>query len=112
MTNRVKTCSHQGGVQTCHPGATPEFASGRVHAYGLKAQLVAPTRFTDNKNQEKSLINKRAQIDMTDEEIMHFKVIKLIKLFYKIFIATIIGSMCLHQWLDYLSARRRHKISH
>ena len=38
--NRIKTCSNQGGIQVCHPGATAQFAGGRVHAYGTKAQML------------------------------------------------------------------------
>jgi len=114
MLNRLNTCSNQGGLQTCHPGATAGFATGRVHAYGMKAQLAAAKRFSNLVGGEMSsgeLIKERAVIDMTDEEIFHFMVIKLIKLFYKIFIPLVVGSMCLHQWLDYLSLRRRRKKS-
>jgi len=115
VLNRVNTCSHQGGVQTCHPGTTPDFATGRVHAYGEKAQLAAAkvfTKMTGSQEQNQSLIGKRALTDMTEEEIFHFMIIKLVRLFYMVLIPLIIGSMCLHQWLEYFSIRRKKKRSH
>jgi hypothetical protein len=115
VLNRVNTCSHQGGVQTCHAAATPDFATGRVHAYGIKAQLAAAKGFTEMtaiQKDNQSLIDKRALTDMTEAEIFHFMIIKLVKLFYKILIPVIIGSMCLHQWMEYLSIRRKKKGSH
>lgn len=110
VLNRVNTCSHQGGVQICHPGATPGFATGRVHAYGMKAQLAVTNSVGSTGSQ--ALISERAASDMTAEEIFRFTVIKLVKLFYKIFIPLVIGSMCFHQWLDFLRTRRNKKRSH
>jgi len=107
IRNRLNTCTHQGGLQTCHPGATPKFATGRVHSYGLKAQLAATNRLEDNKRTDASLINERAEIDMTKKEIFRYKVIKWIKIFYMIFIAAVVGSMFLHQCLDFLRHRKK-----
>lgn len=115
VANRINTCSHQGGVQTCHPGATSDFATGRVHAYGVKAQLAIAKGLAESsgqQNRDQSLISTRAMTDMTEEEVFHFMIIKLVKWFYKILIPLIIGSMCLHQWLEYLSIRRAKKKSH
>jgi hypothetical protein len=110
MDNRVKTCSNQGGVQSCHPGATTQFATGRVHAYGMKAQLLA----SQNQNnivedQNIALVIERAQKDLSNKELFHYKVLELVKLFYKILIALVIGSMLIHQGLDYMASRRELK---
>jgi hypothetical protein len=110
MNNRVKTCSNQGGLQSCHPGATKEFATGRVHAYGMKAQLMAAQQdFSTVKAQEVSLVRERAEKDLTGKELFHYKVLQLIKLFYKVMIALVIGSMLIHQVLDYIATRRELK---
>lgn len=107
MANRVKTCSNQGGVQTCHPGATVAFASGRVHAYGIKAQMLAGESPIEVEGPARPLVLKRARADISEAELYHYKVLSLIRLFYKIFIAVVIGSMCLHQLLDFIRAIRR-----
>jgi len=110
MANRVKTCSNQGGMQSCHPGATKEFATGRVHAYGMKAQIMAAK---NNKNltedQDIVYILERAEKDFSPEEVFHYKILKLIRLFYKVLIASIISFMLVHQILDYMASRRHHK---
>jgi hypothetical protein len=110
LENRVKTCSNQGGVQSCHPGATTQFATGRVHAYGMKAQLMAgqnQANFVEDQNI--SLVIERAEKDLSNKELFHYKVLKLVKLFYKILIAFVIGSMLIHQGLDYVASRRHLK---
>ena len=110
MDNRVKTCSNQGGVQSCHPGATTQFASGRVHAYGLKAQLMASQNQANFAEDESiSLVIERAEKDLSKKELFHYKVLRLVKLFYKILIAFVIGSMLIHQGLDYVASKRQIK---
>jgi len=110
LENRVKTCSNQGGVQSCHPGATPQFATGRVHAYGMKAQLMASENQTNFvEDQDIALVIERAEKDLSTKELFHFKVLQLVKLFYKILIAFVIGSMLIHQLLDYMASRRHLK---
>jgi len=110
LNNRVKTCSNQGGMQSCHPGATKEFATGRVHAYGMKAQLMtAQQNLNTMEAQEVSLVRERAEKDLTGKELFHYKVLQLIKLFYKVMIALVIGSMLIHQVLDYIATRRELK---
>lgn len=110
MDNRVKTCSNQGGVQSCHPGATTQFATGRVHAYGMKAQLLASQNQANfREDQNISLVIERAEKDLSDKELFHYKVLQLVKLFYKILIAFVIGSMLIHQGLDYMASRRQLK---
>ncbi|UCG12267.1 MAG: hypothetical protein JSU72_17490 [Deltaproteobacteria bacterium] len=110
VDNRVKTCSNQGGVQSCHPGATTQFASGRVHAYGMKAQLLASKKQMNFiENQDISLVRERAEKDLSKKEQFHYKVLQLVKLFYKILIAFVIGFMLIHQGLDYMASRRQLK---
>ena len=109
--NRIKTCSNQGGVQECHPAATAEFASGRVHAYGTKAQLLAGNRLKDYQNPDMVRVIERAEVDMSAEDIFHYKVLRLIKLFYMVLIGGTAVFMGFHQWLDFLAAKRKHKKS-
>ena len=110
-TNRVKTCSNQGGLQECHPAATVKFASGRVHAYGAKARMMAGNKVLDAENQDMELVRKRAETDFSAQEAYHYQILQLIRLFYKLLIGGTIGFMCLHQFLAYMSAKRKHSKS-
>lgn len=107
--NRIKTCSNQGGIQVCHPAATAEFAGGRVHAYGTKAQMLAGNGIKDYQGIETARILERAETDLSGKDIFHYKVLKFIKLIYKILIGGTIVFMGFHQWLDFLAARRKQK---
>lgn len=107
--NRVKTCSNQGGVQVCHPSAKAKFATGRVHAYGTKAQMLAGKQVKGLEDLDIDRVLQRAEADLSPEEIFRFKVLQLIKLFYKIMIGGTIMFMSLHQWLDFLRAKRKQK---
>ena len=108
--NRTKTCSNQGGIQSCHPGATAQFAGGRVHAYGTKVQLMAAEEAVKAEAEEtEPLLLIRARKEVSDEEVFRYRVLSLIKLFYQILIAAVIGFMSLHQFLDYRSTKRRMK---
>ena len=106
--NRVKTCSNQGGVQVCHPAATVQFAGGRVHAYGEKARMKSGNGAADGENQDMAMVRKRAEADITTQEAYQFKILQFIRLFYKLLIGGTIGFMCLHQFLAYMSAKRKH----
>jgi len=107
--NRVNTCSNQGGVQACHPKATAEFASGRVHAYGTKARLAIGGRVDALKDIDETLLMERAQQEISEQEKLRFKVLSYIRLFYKILIPLVIGFMLCHQGLDLLNhLRKRH----
>ena len=110
-TNRVKTCSNQGGLQECHPAATVKFATGRVHAYGVKARMIAGKGAVDDENPDLALVRKRAEADITTQEAFHYNILELIRLFYKLLIGGTIGFMCLHQFLAYMSAKRKHNKS-
>jgi hypothetical protein len=109
--NRIKTCSNQGGLQVCHPGATAEFATGRVHAYGTKVQMLAGSSFSDFDNKEISSVLQRAEADTSEAEVFHYKVLQLIKLFYKVMIGATVLFMGFHQWLDFLRTKRGRKQS-
>jgi len=108
ITNRVKTCSSEGSLQSCHPGATAAFAEGRVHTYGLKAQLLAGERVYDIKDRFKSLMISDTS-NVSEDELFHYKVLQIIKLIYKMLIGGTIGFMTIHQLLDYIRARKKHK---
>jgi hypothetical protein len=112
IKNRKKTCINKGGIQSCHPDATARFASGRIHTYGVKARLVTGEKVFDMEKQFKALMVKEARADITEEEILHYKILKLIELIYKILIGCTIGFMSFHQLLDYIRARKKHDMSH
>ena len=108
ITNRTSTCSNQGGLKTCHPGATTEFASGRVHAYGAKVKIAAESGKLKIINQTKNLVVERAREEIQENEIFHYNILKIIRLFYQVLIAVVIGSMVIHQMLDYFRTKKRH----
>ena len=55
------------------------------------------------------LVMERAEKDLSAKELFYYKVLRLVKLFYKILIAFVIGSMLIHQLLDYIASRRQLK---
>lgn len=101
--NRVATCANEGGLQTCHPNATANFVSGRVHAYGEKAALAAS--FGNSDDAGTGLFQERADASFHGTELFRYRVIALLRLAYKLLIAVVIGSMVLHQVLDYRRAK-------
>ena len=108
--NRVYTCSNQGGIQSCHPGATPQFAGGRVHLYGSKAQLAAWKGILDIEEPEKKVrLLERVQAEFSQEEIFRQQVLTVIRIFYKVLIFLVIFSMTFHQWLDFWRTRRNRR---
>lgn len=110
MKNRVNTCSNQGGIQDCHPGATRQFADGRVHAYGTKVQLLAAEESATAKAmQEAPLLLARAREEVSPQELFHYRVLSLIRLAYKVLIAAVIGFMSVHQFLEHLRTRSNQK---
>jgi len=60
-------------------------------------------------DQDITLIVERAEKDFSEKEVFHYKILKLIRLFYKLLIASIISFMLVHQVLDYMATRRHHK---
>jgi hypothetical protein len=109
--NRLRTCSNQGGLQVCHPRATSRFSGGRVHAYGTKVQLMNGKKLADAQYPIMFFVKERAEADISEAELFHYHVLKLIRLLYKILIGATIAFMGFHQWLDFLAAKRKHKKS-
>jgi hypothetical protein len=107
--NRIKTCSNQGGIQVCHPAATAEFAGGRVHAYGTKAQMLVGNGVIDYQGTDLARLLKRAEADTSEADLLHYKILKFIRIIYKILIGGTILFMGFHQWLDFLAAKRKQK---
>ena len=54
---------------------------------------------------------KRAEAETSEAELFHYKVLQLIKLFYKFLIGGTVLFMGFHQWLDFLAAKRSRKKS-
>lgn len=106
FANRVRTCSNDGGVQSCHPAATERFAKGRVHAYGLKAALASADPSGAEGDDDETALVRRAAEDMSDTEVRQFRIIELIKLIYKLLIAATIVPMLGHNLLDLYRIKR------
>ncbi len=104
--NRIKTCGNPGGTQKCHPDATDDFATGKVHTYGIKAQLLSEKSIFDVEGRFKALMSKRTTDNLKEEDIYHYIILEALKLFYKIMIAAAIIFMGSHQLLDYRRVRR------
>jgi hypothetical protein len=112
IMNRMNTCSNQNGVRSCHPAATPAFATGRVHAYGVKAALASgwgdfTGTLVSGKVPEK--LAEEAAAEVSESESLKYIILEALRLFYKVFIGLVIGGMFYHQWMDYLSYRRERK---
>ena len=99
--NLVRTCSNQGGLQTCHPNATTAFAQGRIHPTRYKTGV-----FETKMRSFQSLFTSPASAELTGLEYYQQLFLQLIKLFYMILIGGLIGFMILHQILDYFATRR------
>lgn len=112
ILNRTSTCSNQNGVRSCHPAATPAFSTGRVHAYGIKASLASGWSDWIGRpipEEPSPKLVEQARAEISETEVFQYKVLEIIRLFYKIFIGMVIGGMTYHQWMDYLSIRRERK---
>jgi hypothetical protein len=112
IMNRVNTCSNQDGARACHPAATPAFATGRVHAYGVKAALASGwadltgMRVSDDVPER---LVEEAFLETTESESVRFVVLELVRFFYKVLIGLVIFGMFYHQWMDFLAHRRERK---
>ncbi len=106
-TKRVKTCRNEDGLQSCHPDATTGFASGRVHEYGIKAQLAAAESDVVAEMSLDHLKVEKEENGVSEEDLFHYKVLETIRLIYKLLIGFTIGFMSLHQLLDYIRARKK-----
>ena len=116
--NLVNTCSNPNGLQQCHPGATPAFAQGKIHPSGVKANLF-DLKLASFEQQEKikkgelkpfkSLLEQKAQEELTPLEYYQYLILRLIKYFYMLLIGGLISFMIFHQFLDFLATRREMK---
>jgi hypothetical protein len=59
--------------------------------------------------QEEPLLLARAREEISQQELFHYRVLSLIKLGYKIFIASVIGFMIFHQLLVHRRLRKNIK---
>jgi cell division septal protein FtsQ len=59
-------------------------------------------------SQAENLVAERAQQEIENKEIFHYQVLKIIRLFYQMLIAVVVGSMVIHQMLDYIRTKKRH----
>lgn len=111
--NRINTCRHQGGIQVCHPNADAKFVAGREHAFGMDGP-VAPYAGKNiiQINYKVWQLKRQAEIGISDKNVFQERILTLVKLFYKVLIALVIGSMLLHQMLDYYRTKRNHKGRH
>lgn len=118
MENRVRTCGNPFGLQTCHADATALFAQGKIHPSGVKADLFDTKLDTFEMKKKikageirpfKTIIQRRAQEDMTTLEYYQYIVIQFISWFYKILIGGLISFMIIHQLLDFITTRREMK---
>ncbi len=116
--NRVQTCANPFGLQKCHPDATDAFAAGKIHPSGVKADLFDTKLATfemKKKIQEgkiqpfKTIMQRRAQEDMTTMEYYQYLIIQIITYFYKLLIGGLISFMIIHQLLDFFATRREMK---
>jgi hypothetical protein len=110
--NLVRTCSNQGGVQVCHPDATPSFAQGNIHPaqyktgfFENKADALARKRDIE-KGQMKPFQGLLGRVDTGAQSYYQGVILILIKYFYMVLIGGLIGCMIVHQILDYLATRR------
>ena len=102
--NLVRTCSNQGGLQTCHPNATPAFAQGKIHPIRYKTGV-----FETKQRSFRSLFVTPAIEELTGMEYYQQLLLQLIKLFYMVLIGGLISFMILHQMLDFFATRREMK---
>jgi hypothetical protein len=114
VDNRVSTCQNEGGVQICHPDANERFVSGREHGVGMKASEVGSNHKQRIYWQRRAQSRTQEFLELLGETTgsqrpgkLHDQILTLVKWFYKILIANVIGFMCIHQLLDFIRAKRK-----
>jgi hypothetical protein len=116
--NLVQTCSNQAGLQTCHPGATPQFAQGRIHPAKFKTGIFDNKQAGLERKQEiekgklqpfKALLGQTLNLDPDASNFYQNAVLALIKYGYMMLIGGLISFMIIHQLLDYFATRREHR---
>jgi hypothetical protein len=105
--NLRRTCSNPGGAQRCHPGATTAFAEARIHFTDRQAFEIVQDTSVDPDARAVLAQRLDAAEAFTGADIFRFRVLGLLTLFYKILVGVVIGSMVVHQALDFMTQRRR-----
>ncbi|MBI5893740.1 MAG: hypothetical protein HZB79_08850 [Deltaproteobacteria bacterium] len=101
--SRLKTCQNSGGVDSCHPTATREFALGmkKVHPSGITPS------FTVEDNADAAASGEASKHEADD--IFRRNVIYWINTGYKVVIGFVVGGMVVHQILDFRAAARERR---
>ena len=98
--NRVSTCANLGGIQRCHPKATPDFASGRIPSSGAKAEAYGRLDHRLGGQRLETALEAAAAREITSDVAREEVLLDLVRDLYKILIALVAGLMLLHQALD------------
>ena len=96
--NRPLTCANTYGTQQCHPGATYEFAMGKVHKLPVtltgETGLVRPAK-------SRALAPGVKLEQLSSTEKMQRRIYYLVKVLYTLLITMVVGGMIIHQALDF-----------
>lgn len=97
ITRRLKTCGQEG----CHTAPTSSFVKGSLHGTGLKVSLLnTKLKEMEGKLSEKEEADLTVRLKYEKTEQLKRRIIWAIKLFYKIIILLVPGTMLIHQMLD------------
>ncbi|MGA1840115.1 MAG: hypothetical protein ACMUIU_05765 [bacterium] len=97
LSRRIKTCGQSG----CHTAPTSSFVKGSLHGTGLKVALLnTKLEEMEGKLSEKEEEDLTAELKHEKTERLKRRIIWAIKLFYKIMILLVPGTMFIHQMLD------------
>jgi len=115
--NLQATCSNLNGTQVCHPKATEQFATGKIHptGSGFEKKVSAYVEGEATLNEMDSLKQERRfrdlsavtseDVDITkldEQQIFQRKVYIIVKYVYTLLITVVIGGMMAHQMLDFI----------
>lgn len=115
--NLQATCSNLNGTQICHPKATEQFATGKIHptGSGFEKKVSAYVEGEATLGDMESLRQERrfrdlsgitaedADISKLDEQqLFQRKVYIIVKYVYTLLITVVIGGMLAHQVLDFI----------
>lgn len=97
INRRLKTCGQEG----CHKAPTSSFVKGSLHGTGLKVNLLnTKLKEMEGKLSEKEEADLTVRLKYEKTEQLKRRIIWAIKLFYKIIILLVPGTMLIHQMLD------------
>ncbi|MCJ7602126.1 MAG: hypothetical protein MUO63_11595, partial [Desulfobulbaceae bacterium] len=115
--NLQKTCSNVEGTQICHPKATEQFATGKIHpsGSGFEKQVTAyvageatladmeSLRYERRFRDLSGITDEDADLSTMDEkELFQRKVYMIVKYVYTLLITVVIGGMLVHQVFDFM----------